>query len=54
MTWDLTAEYKVTKNFTAMAGLNNVFNESYYTRVRGDGIDPGYGLNFYVGGSVQF
>jgi len=54
MTWDLTAEYKVTKNFTAMAGLNNVFNESYYTRVRGDGIDPGYGRNFYVGGSFQF
>jgi Fe(3+) dicitrate transport protein len=54
MTWDLTAEVKVTKNFTAMAGLNNVFDESYYSRVRGDGIDPGYGRNFYVGGSLQF
>jgi len=54
MTWDLTAEVKVTKNFTAMAGLNNVFDESYYSRVRTDGIDPGYGRNFYVGGSFQF
>ena len=54
MTWDLTAEVKVTKNFTAMAGLNNVFDESYYSRVRNDGIDPGYGRNFYVGGSFQF
>lgn len=54
MTWDLTAEVKVTKNFTFMAGLNNVFDESYYSRVRSDGIDPGYGRNFYVGGSVQF
>jgi Fe(3+) dicitrate transport protein len=54
MTWDLTAEVKVTKNFTAMAGLNNVFDESYYSRVRSDGIDPGYGRNFYVGGSIQF
>jgi|JI6StandDraft_1071083.scaffolds.fasta_scaffold03485_8 Fe(3+) dicitrate transport protein len=54
MTWDLTAEVKVTKNFTAMAGLNNVFDESYYSRIRGDGIDPGYGRNFYVGGSFQF
>lgn len=54
MRGDLTAEVKVTKNFTAMAGLNNVFDESYYSRVRGDGIDPGYGRNFYVGGSFQF
>lgn len=54
VTWDLTAEVKVTKNFTAMAGINNVFDESYYSRVRADGIDPGYGRNFYVGGSIQF
>lgn len=54
MTWDLTAEVKVTKNFTLMAGINNVFNEDYWARVRSDGIDPAYGRNFYVGGSVSF
>lgn len=54
MTWDLTAEVKVTQNFTAMAGLNNVFDESYYSRVRSDGIDPAYGRNFYIGGTIQF
>jgi Fe(3+) dicitrate transport protein len=54
MTWDLTAEVPVTKHLTLMAGVNNVFDESYYSRVRNDGIDPGYGRNFYVGGSVQF
>lgn len=54
MTWDLTAELKVHENFTVMAGLNNVFDESYYARVRNDGIDPAYGRNFYVGGSVTF
>ncbi len=54
MTWDLTAEMKVNDHFTVMAGLNNVFDESYYSRVRSDGIDPGYGRNFYVGGSVTF
>lgn len=54
MTWDLTAEVKVTEHFTAMAGINNVFDESYYSRVRSDGIDPGYGRNFYVGGSIRF
>ena len=54
MTWDLTAEVPVTKRLTLMAGVNNVFDESYFSRVRNDGIDPGYGRNFYVGGSVQF
>lgn len=54
MTWDLTAEVPVTKNLNLMAGINNVFDESYYSRVRNDGIDPGYGRNFYVGGSVSF
>ncbi len=54
MTWDLTAEFKITDNFTLMAGVNNVFGEDYYSRVRSDGIDPAYGRNFYVGGSVSF
>jgi Fe(3+) dicitrate transport protein len=54
MTWDLTAEVPVTEHLTLMAGVNNIFDESYYSRVRNDGIDPGYGRNFYVGGSVQF
>lgn len=54
MTWDLTAEVSVTEHLTLMAGVNNIFDESYYSRVRNDGIDPGYGRNFYVGGSVQF
>ncbi|MDZ4287030.1 MAG: TonB-dependent receptor [Prosthecobacter sp.] len=54
MTWDLTAEVKVTKNFSVMAGLNNVFNEDYYARVRSDGIDPAYARNFYLGGAFTF
>jgi Fe(3+) dicitrate transport protein len=54
MTWDLTAEVPVTKNFTLMAGLNNVFNEDYYSRITSNGIDPAYGRNFYVGASFQF
>ncbi len=54
MTWDLTAEVPVTKHFTLMAGLNNVFNEDYYSRVTSNGIDPAYGRNFYIGGSFQF
>lgn len=53
-TWDLTAEVPVTKNLTLIGGLNNVFNKQYYSRVNGGGIDPAYGRNFYVGGSVNF
>jgi Fe(3+) dicitrate transport protein len=54
MTWDLTAEVKVTENFSVMAGINNVFNEDYFARVRADGIDPAYGRNVYVGGELRF
>jgi len=53
-TWDLTTEIPITKNLTLLAGLNNVFDKKYYARVTANGIDPAYGRNFYVGGSVKF
>jgi Fe(3+) dicitrate transport protein len=52
--WDLTAEYKVHENLRLLAGINNLFDEEYFTRVRGDGIDPSNGRNFYVGASLEF
>ena len=54
MTWDLIGEIQITDHITLMAGVNNVFDESYFSRVRGDGIDPAYGRNFYVGGAIRF
>ncbi len=55
MTWDLTAEAAVYKEVVRlMAGINNLFDEDYYARIRGDGIDPAYGRNFYAGFSVAF
>lgn len=55
MTWDLTAEFKVYKDsVSVVAGVNNLFNEDYYSRIRSDGIDPAYGRNYYVGVSVKF
>lgn len=55
MTWDLTAEVKVYKdNLSVMAGINNLFDEDYYARIRSDGIDPAYGRNFYAGFSIAF
>jgi Fe(3+) dicitrate transport protein len=53
--WDLTVEAKVYKDIIGIhAGINNVFDEDYYSRVRDDGIDPGYGRNFYGGVSLKF
>ncbi len=55
MTWDLTLEWVVIpERLRLMAGLNNVFDEDYYARIRSDGIDPAYGRNFYAGLSVEF
>jgi Fe(3+) dicitrate transport protein len=55
MTWDLTVEVKVYKdNLSLMAGINNLFDEDYYARIRSDGIDPAYGRNFYAGLSLAF
>jgi Fe(3+) dicitrate transport protein len=55
MTWDLTAEVKVWReHVSVVAGINNLFDEDYYSRIRGDGIDPAYGRNFYVGVAVKF
>lgn len=55
MVWDLTAEVKVYRDtVSVLAGINNVFNEDYYSRIRSNGIDPAYGRNFYAGFSVRF
>ena len=54
MVWDLTAEYKIHENVRLIGGINNLFDESYYARVRNDGIDPANGRNFYLGASFEF
>jgi len=53
--WDLTAEAKIYKDTVSVnAGINNIFNEDYYSRITDAGIDPAYGRNYYVGFSVKF
>ncbi|MBI1992753.1 MAG: TonB-dependent receptor, partial [Candidatus Omnitrophica bacterium] len=48
--WDLTAELKLWKDYvTVYGGINNLFDERYYARVRSDGIDPAYERNLYGG-----
>jgi Fe(3+) dicitrate transport protein len=53
--WDLTLEAKLYKDHVSvLAGINNIFDEDYYARIRSDGIDPAYGRNFYAGFSFSF
>jgi Fe(3+) dicitrate transport protein len=55
MVWDLTAEARIPRTpFTALAGVSNVFDESYFSRVTGAGIDPGAPRTFYVGLRAEF
>ncbi|MGH7958837.1 MAG: TonB-dependent receptor domain-containing protein, partial [Opitutaceae bacterium] len=53
--WDLTAEAKIPHTpLRVIAGVNNVFDEDYYSRVRPDGIDPAPPRNYYVGAALEF
>lgn len=53
--WDLTAEWRIPKMpVRLIGGVNNVFNEDYYSRVRPDGIDPAPRRNFYLGAALEF
>jgi Fe(3+) dicitrate transport protein len=53
--WDLTLDCKVYRDTVSVqAGINNLFDESYYSRIRNDGIDPAYGRNYYVGMTLAF
>lgn len=57
--WDLTGKIVILKNLYEMVnlalygGINNVFDENYYARIRGDGIDPAYPRNFFAGVKVD-
>jgi Fe(3+) dicitrate transport protein len=59
---DLTAESKIWSStigtvdteLWAICGINNLLDEGYYSRVRGNGIDPANGRNYYVGLRAKF
>jgi Fe(3+) dicitrate transport protein len=54
VTWDLTAEIPVHPRVSVMAGINNLFDRQYFSRVTAQGVDPSYGRNVYAGLSFQF
>ncbi|HEX2855749.1 MAG TPA: TonB-dependent receptor, partial [Opitutaceae bacterium] len=53
--WDMTVECKVPGTpFNFIAGVNNLFDEDYYTRARNEGLDPSPRRNYYFGGAIEF
>lgn len=53
--WDLTAEVPVIPDvLSVVAGVNNLFDENYYSRIRSNGIDPGQPRNAYGGVTIKF
>jgi outer membrane receptor protein involved in Fe transport len=53
--WDLTLDAKVYKDHVKLlAGINNIFDEDYHSRVRADGIEPAARRNFYVGLGIAY
>jgi Fe(3+) dicitrate transport protein len=57
--WDLTAEVNLLKNIhgafdlSLFGGISNLFDEEYYARITGTGIDPAYERNIYGGVKVE-
>lgn len=53
--WDLLAEIAVYKDTLSITGgINNIFDEKYYARIRGNGIDPANPRNYYAGFRLAF
>jgi Fe(3+) dicitrate transport protein len=59
---DLTAEAKIWSSTVggvdaevwALCGINNLLDEDYFSRVRGNGIDPANERNYYIGLRAEF
>ena len=53
--WDLTGEWRIPNTpVRVIGGVNNVFDEDYYSRIRPDGIDPAPRRNYYLGAALEF
>lgn len=52
--FDLTADWTFHKNWIAHAGINNLFDRTYFSRVRSDGIIWALDRNYYAGVTYNF
>ncbi len=54
LVWDFSVELDLTENVAVLAGVNNLFNTNYYSRIRSNGIEPLDGRTFWGGGRFSF
>lgn len=52
--FDLTADWNINQSWMASAGINNLFDREYYSRVRSDGVIWAMDRNFYAGMTYKF
>jgi len=52
--WDLTAEFRPLRHLKVVAGINNLTDEIYFSRVRSDGIEPALRRNYYAGLTLEW
>ncbi len=52
--FDLTADYTLQKSWILSAGINNLFDRQYYSRVRTDGVIWALDRNYYAGATYKF
>jgi Fe(3+) dicitrate transport protein len=51
---DLSADYWVTQKVRLLAGVSNLMDHKYYSRVFSNGIEPGLARSYYAGASFEF
>lgn len=51
---DLSAEYRVLPKLSLLAGVSNLLDREYYSRVRSDGVEPAAPRRGYVGLEFRF
>jgi Fe(3+) dicitrate transport protein len=51
---DLTSDWNLNKDWVLSAGINNLFNKQYYSRIRSDGVIWALDRNYYAGLTYKF
>lgn len=51
---DFSGDYYVTQKVRLLAGVSNLMDHKYYSRVFSNGIEPGLARSYYAGASFEF
>ena len=51
---DLSGDYWITDHVRLLAGVSNLTDHRYYSRVFSNGIEPGLARSYYAGASFEF